>query len=158
MRSFGQPEAEAGFRTPLLGKPEASYLLSPLMAEPTWKLVGQEHAYEHFGIPFILSTTKLYSRIRNIKIRLLPPGELIQRKVEKYDRGSVLEAMHSCIAHQDYTKHSRISVTEYPDRLEFTSVGSFFEGVPRRVCARGAHAQELPESDPNPGDDTAEYD
>lgn len=130
----------------LLGKPEASYLLSPLMAELTWKLVGQEHAYEHFGIPFILSTTRLYSRIRNIKIRLLPPGELIQREVEKYDQGSVLEAMHNCIAHQDYTKHSRISVTEYPDRLEFTSVGSFFEGVPDEYALEG----HMPRSYRNP--------
>ena len=56
----------------LPGKSEASYLLTPLMAELTWKLVGQEHAYEHFGIPFILSTTRLYSKIRNIKVRLLP--------------------------------------------------------------------------------------
>lgn len=57
----------------LLGKPESAYLLSPLMAELTWKLVGQETAYEHFTTPFILATTQLYSRIRNIKIRLLPP-------------------------------------------------------------------------------------
>lgn len=29
----------------LLGKPESSYLLNPLMAELTWRLVGQESAY-----------------------------------------------------------------------------------------------------------------
>lgn len=130
----------------LLGKPEASYLLTPLMAELTWKLVGQEHAYEHFGIPFILSTTQLYSKIRNIKIRLLPPGELIQREVEKYDQSSVLEAIHNCIAHQDYTRHSRISVTEYPDRLEFASVGSFYEGTPDEYALEG----HMPRSYRNP--------
>lgn len=130
----------------LLGKPEAAYLLTPLMAELTWKLVGQEDAYEHFGIPFILSTSALYSRIRNIKIRLLPPDEMIQREVEKYDQGSVLEALHNCIAHQDYTRHSRISVIERPDRLEFTSVGSFFEGTPDEYALEG----HMPRSYRNP--------
>lgn len=121
----------------LLGSPESAYLLNPLMAELTWKLVGQESAYEHFSIPFILATTQLYSRIRNIKIRLLPPDELIQHEVEKYDQSSVLEAIHNCIAHQDYSKYSRISVIEYPDKLEFTSVGSFFEGDPDDYALEG---------------------
>lgn len=121
----------------LLGSPESAFLLNPLMAELTWKLVGQESAYEHFTIPFVLATTQLYSRIRNIKIRLLPPDELIQREVEKYDQSSVLEAIHNCIAHQDYSKHSRISVVEYPDKLEFTSVGSFFEGNPDDYALEG---------------------
>lgn len=121
----------------LLGSPESAYLLNPLMAELTWKLVGQESAYEHFSIPFILATPQLYSRIRNIKIRLLPPDELIQREVEKYDQSSVLEAIHNCIAHQDYSKYSRISVIEYPDKLEFTSVGSFFEGDPDDYALEG---------------------
>ena len=114
----------------LLGKPESAYLLNPLLPEITWRLVGQETAYEHFSIPFLLTTTQLYGRIRNIKIRLLPPEELIQREVEKYDQATVLEAIHNCIAHQDYSRHSRVIVTEFPDRLEFVSVGSFYEGKP----------------------------
>ncbi len=121
----------------LLGKPESVYLLSPHMAELTWKLVGQESAYEHFSIPYILTTTQLYGRIRNIKIRLLPPDELVQREVGKYDQGTVLEAIHNCIAHQDYNAYSRISVVEYPDRLEFISVGSFFEGDPDDYAIHG---------------------
>lgn len=121
----------------LLGKPESSYLLNPLMAELTWRLVGQESAYEHFPIPFILATSELYSRIRNIKVRLLPPDSLIQREVEKYDQQTVLEALHNCIAHQDYSKYSRVTVTEYPDRLEFVSAGSFFEGDPDEYAIGG---------------------
>ena len=121
----------------LLGKPESAYLLNPLMAELTWKLIGQEAAYEHFSIPFILATSELYARIRNIKIRLLPPSELVQREIEKYDQVTVLEAIHNCIAHQDYSRHSRISVTEYADRLEFISVGSFFEGEPDDYALNG---------------------
>lgn len=121
----------------LLRKPESAYLLSPLMAELTWKLVGQDEAYEHFTIPFVLATTELYRHIRNVKMRLLPPGELVQREVEKYDQRSVLEAMHNCIAHQDYTKSSRISVIERPDRIEFTSAGSFYEGEPDDYAISG---------------------
>lgn len=121
----------------LLGRPQVFTLLSPLMAEITWKLVGQEEAYEHFQPPFILSTTRLYHRIRNVRIRLLPPGELIQREVEKYTQRTVLEALHNCIAHQDYRRHSRIVVVEHPDRLEFISQGGFVEGTPDSFAVDG---------------------
>ncbi|TPF86820.1 transcriptional regulator [Bifidobacterium sp. UTCIF-37] len=114
----------------LLGKEESVDKLPAGMYEMTWKLVGQESAYEHFGLPFMLTTTRLYSRIRNIQIRLLPPGTLLQQEVSKYDEQSVLEALHNCIAHQDYRRPARILVTEHPDRLTFDSCGSFFEGTP----------------------------
>ena len=42
----------------LLGKPEAANLLTPLMAELTWKLVGQETAYEHFGHNLVVLLTR----------------------------------------------------------------------------------------------------
>lgn len=45
--------------------------------------------------------------------------------------------MHNCIAHQDYAQASRVSATEYPDRLEFVSVGSFYEGEPDDYAVRG---------------------
>ena len=130
----------------LLGQPHVFSLLTPLMAEITWKLVGQEEAYEHFHPPFILNTTQLYQRIRNIHIRLLPPGELIQREIEKYDQKTVLEAIHNCIAHQDYRQHARITVVEYPDRLEFTNLGSFVEGSPDDFAIHG----HLPKKYRNP--------
>lgn len=114
----------------LLGKPESSHLLSPLMAQLTWKLEGGEQAYEHFGTPFLLTTTQLYQKIRNIQIKLLPIGQLVPYEVSKYDRGIVLEALHNCIAHQDYTLGGRIVVTEKPDKLIFDNNGSFYEGKP----------------------------
>ena len=95
----------------------------------TWKLVGQENAYEHFGLPFLLSTTRLYRRIRNIQLRLLPPGQLMPQEVSKYDEQSVMEALHNCIAHQDYCRGARILVTEYPDRLVFDNSGSFLKDI-----------------------------
>lgn len=36
----------------------------------TWKLEGAERAYQHFTPPFLLTTTQLYQRIRNIQLRL----------------------------------------------------------------------------------------
>ncbi|MGN4064988.1 ATP-binding protein [Burkholderia gladioli] len=114
----------------LLGKVESTFLLSPYPAQLTWKLEGQERAYEHFGPPFLLSTTRLYQRIRNIQLRLLPQDELLPIEVSKYDQKIVLEALHNCLAHQDYTRNGRVVVTELPDRLVFENEGSFFEGQP----------------------------
>ncbi|MDR1228919.1 MAG: putative DNA binding domain-containing protein [Azoarcus sp.] len=114
----------------LLGKPESAYRLSPYPAQLTWKLEGQERAYEHLGPPFLLSTTRLYQRIRNIQLRLLPQDELLPIEVSKYDQKIVLEALHNCIAHQDYTRNGRVVVTELPDRLVFENEGRFFEGHP----------------------------
>jgi ATP-dependent DNA helicase RecG len=114
----------------LLGKAESIWRLSPYPAQLTWKLEGPERAYEHFSPPFLLSTTRLYQRIRNIQLRLLPHDELLPIEVSKYDQKIVLEALHNCIAHQDYTRNGRVVVTELPDRLVFENEGSFFEGQP----------------------------
>ncbi len=114
----------------LLGKAEATWHLSPNPAQLTWKLEGPERAYEHFGPPFLLNTTRLYQRIRNIQLRLLPQNELLPVEVSKYDQKIVLEALHNCIAHQDYTRNGRVLMTELPDRLVFENEGTFFEGLP----------------------------
>lgn len=114
----------------LLGKAEAAFHLSPNPAQLTWKLEGPERAYEHFAPPFLLSTTRLYQRIRNIQLRILPQDELIPVEVSKYDQKIVLEALHNCIAHQDYARNGRVVVTELPDKLVFENEGAFFEGQP----------------------------
>lgn len=114
----------------LLGKPESSHFLSPHPAQMTWKLEGPERAYEHFAPPFLLNTSALYLRIRNIQLRILPHNTLFTIEVSKYDQKVVLEALHNCIAHQDYTRNGRILVTEQPDKLIFENEGSFYEGTP----------------------------
>jgi ATP-dependent DNA helicase RecG len=114
----------------LLGKAESAYRLSPHPAQLTWSLEGPERAYEHFGLPFLLNTTQLYQRIRNIQLRILPQDELLPVEVPKYDQKIVLEALHNCIAHQDYSRNGRVVVTEQPDRLIFANEGGFFEGQP----------------------------
>ncbi len=114
----------------LLGKPQSANLLNPHPCQITWKLVADEEAYEHYGPPFILSTSKIYQRIRNLKVRLLPANELIGEDVAKYEQKVVLEALHNAIGHQDYRQNGRILVTEFTDALEIENVGSFYEGTP----------------------------
>ncbi len=115
----------------LLGRAESAHHLSPHPAQITWKLEGQERAYQHFSPPFLLNTGLLYQKIRNIQLRILPEDQLLPVEVAKYDQKIILEALHNCIAHQDYTRHARILVTEWPDRLLFENEGSFFDGLPQ---------------------------
>lgn len=114
----------------LLGKEEATHYLLPAIAEVTWKLETEEKAYEHFGTPLLLNTTKVLQNIRNVKYKFFPDNELLSTTVNKYDTRSILEAMHNCIAHQDYSLQSRILVTEKIDKLVFSNAGSFYEGNP----------------------------
>ncbi len=114
----------------LLGKEESSHYILPSIAEITWKLETEEKAYEHFSCPLLTNTTKVLQIIRNIKYKFFPDNELLATTVDKYDTRTILEAMHNCIAHQDYSLNSRIIVTEKVDRLIFTNAGSFFEGNP----------------------------
>jgi ATP-dependent DNA helicase RecG len=114
----------------LLGKSTSAHLLSPHPAQLTWKLEGPERAYEHFGLPFLVATSELYQRIRNVQVRILPDNVLIPVEVSKYDRRVVLEALHNCIAHQDYSRSGRIVVTETPATLVFENEGQFFDGQP----------------------------
>lgn len=94
----------------LLGQAKSAWRLSPHPAQMSWKLDGPERAYEHFGPPFLLETTRLYQRIRNIQLRLLPDDQLLPVEVSKYDQKIVLEALHNCLAHQDYTRNGRVVV------------------------------------------------
>lgn len=112
----------------LLGGTAAVHLLSPHPAQITWKLETEERSYEHFGPPFLLTTTQVLQRIRNIKQRLFPANQLLATEVLKYDQRVILEALHNCLAHQDYTRQARVLVTEKLDRLIFENAGGFFEG------------------------------
>ncbi|MHB9007153.1 MAG: RNA-binding domain-containing protein [Limisphaerales bacterium] len=112
----------------LLGKSESTPRLSPAVAQITWKLDGEEQAYEHFDPPFLLNVNAVFARIRNLKFRLQPFNQLVPIELEKYDAKVVLEALNNCIAHQDYSRQSRIIVVEKADRLIFENAGNFFEG------------------------------
>ena len=112
----------------LLGKEESvHYLNHP--AEMIWKLqTGEERAAQIFYPPFLLTAIKLRGEIRNYQIKIFPSNALLPSPVLKYDQRSLLEALHNCIMHQDYTKHERIVVTETSDSVRFQNAGSFYEG------------------------------
>lgn len=112
----------------LLGRPESTHRLSPAVGQITWKLEAEERAYEHFGPPFLLTTSELYSRIRNTTQKIDVPGRLVPYEVPKYEKWVILEALHNALAHQDYTRQARIIVTETIDNLQIESTGRFFDG------------------------------
>lgn len=47
----------------------------------------------------------------------------------KYDTETILEALHNCIAHQDYSQNARIIVIERENELEFRNKGCFYDGT-----------------------------
>lgn len=112
---------------------ELKSLLDVLLAQ--W-----ENANDIFYPPFLLTTTHLNARIRNVQIRILPEGSLVAGEVPKYKDESILEALHNCIAHQDYRRNGRVVVTEYVDRLAFSNQGGFYEGRPEDYM----HGDKMP--------------
>ncbi len=114
----------------LLGRRTSTHFINPYVAELSWRLEGPERAYEHFHPPFLLETSRLFQQIRNLRLSLLPPGQLIPVDIPKYDQRIVLEALHNCIAHQDYTSCERVLVIERPGEIEFRNAGRFYDGKP----------------------------
>jgi len=109
----------------LLGKDEASPLVSPAIAQITWILKDEPSDYEHFHTPFIITVEKAISRIRNLKYRHLGFSTLFPDEVYMYDNWVVREALHNCVAHQDYGKSGRIHLLEYKNKLIFENLGGF---------------------------------
>jgi len=115
----------------LLGKDESEHFLLPSMARITWLLKDEknlEKDYAHFGPPFILNVEELFSRIRNLNYRYLPDSQLFPIELTQYEPWVIREALHNCIAHQDYSLKGRINVVEKPDELIMTNLGSFIPG------------------------------
>lgn len=112
----------------LLGKPESTHFISPSVAQITWKLDTDQKAYEHFGTPLFLSINDVLKQIRVVRHKFFPNNQLIATEVLNYDAEVILEALNNCIAHQDYSYHSRILLTEKANKLIFENAGSFFEG------------------------------
>ncbi|MBL7649892.1 MAG: putative DNA binding domain-containing protein [Candidatus Hydrogenedentes bacterium] len=86
----------------LLGRFESAFHLEPAVAQITWKLEGEQRAYEHFGPPFLRTTTELYARVRNPIQKMESPSELIPYEFPVYEKSVILEALHNAVAHQDY--------------------------------------------------------
>ncbi|EXI69661.1 MAG: Divergent AAA domain protein [Candidatus Accumulibacter adjunctus] len=125
----------------LLGRPETSTLLAPAVARISWLLKGaggQDLDYEHFGPPVLLNVDRLLARIRNLTVRTLPGGTLFPTEITQYDPWVIREALHNCIAHQDYGLRGRIQVVETPDALLLTNVGGFLPGRVEAVIEQDA--------------------
>jgi ATP-dependent DNA helicase RecG len=84
----------------LLGKSEASSLLSPAIGQITWILKEDPGDYEHFYTPFILTVEEALSRIRNLRYRHMGFTSLFPDEVSQYDNWVLREALHNCVAHQ----------------------------------------------------------
>ncbi|HWR87105.1 MAG TPA: RNA-binding domain-containing protein [Acidiferrobacterales bacterium] len=125
----------------LLGRAEAATLLAPAVARISWMLKNERNEeldYEHFGPPFILNVDKVLARIRNLTLRALPDGTLFPVELTQYDPWVIREALHNCIAHQDYGLRGRVQVVETPDSLLLTNVGGFLPGSVETVIEQDA--------------------
>lgn len=125
----------------LLGRGESAALLSPAVAKISWILKdagNRELDYEHIGPPFLLAGDRLLKRVRNLIVRAMPSGTLFPREISQYDPWVVREALHNAIAHQDYRRHGRIVVVEFPDRLLIDNVGDFLPGDIETVIRQDA--------------------
>ncbi len=112
----------------LLGKEEAAHHLNHI-AQIVWRLqTGEERAATIFYPPFLLSTINIRKTIRNYQFKIFPNNALLPAEIWKYDNRSILEGLHNCIMHQDYTMNERIIVREFVDKLEFVNAGAFFDG------------------------------
>lgn len=113
----------------LLGKPESEHFINPTVARITWILKDKdnfEKDYEHFYNPFITAVQKVSAKIRNIKYRYIKNGSLFPEEVDQYDSYIIREALHNCIAHQDYTLGGKIVVVENEDGwISFSNSGDF---------------------------------
>lgn len=112
----------------LVGKREKAHKI-PHIAEIVWKCFQDGETFgDTFTIPFIKSTSEVLKRIRNYRFKIYPVNSLIPAEVWKYDSRSILEALHNCVAHQDYALDERIRITEDKEKLTFENAGGFFDG------------------------------
>lgn len=112
----------------LLGKDESAHFLAPVDCKISWILRDGSNATQssqHYGMPLLLSTDKVFERIRNESVEHMPFGTLFPTAVQRYDAWVIREALHNCVAHQDYRLGGKVNVVEHPDKLVFANLGQF---------------------------------
>jgi len=82
------------------------------------------------------SVDRVFRKVRNLTIRYISGETLFPLEVSQYDPWVIREALHNCIAHQDYQQSARITVTERPGSLTFTNRGEFIPGTVLSVIER----------------------
>lgn len=55
--------------------------------------------------------------------------------MKHYDDYTIREALHNCIAHQDYTMQQRINFVENPTYLFYSNAGNFIPGTLENALA-----------------------
>lgn len=116
----------------LLGKYESAFKLRTAVVQVTWTRRDEKQDvvdYEHFTVPFILTVDEILSKIENLTMREMPGGTLFPDTMKQYDDYTIREALHNCIAHQDYTMQQRINFVENPTYLYYSNAGSFIPGT-----------------------------
>lgn len=111
----------------LLGKPESLHYINHI-GEIVWRLAGMDNVGQVFTIPFLLTTTEVMHKIRNYPFKIFPNNSFMPGEGMKYDNEIILEALHNCIAHQNYAENARIIVIERENELEFRNSGGFYDG------------------------------
>ncbi len=128
----------------LFGKDEAAAKL-PTQPKVSWILKdaqGMDVDYQHFGLPLFKLPDALFARVRNLTVRYMPPGTLFPTEVPQYDNWVIREALHNCLAHQDYAMGGLVRVVEKPDELIFSNLGNFIPGSVAQVIEQDVPPEE----------------
>jgi len=128
----------------LFGKDEAAGKL-PAQPKISWILKdaqGMDVDYQHFGLPLLKLPDTLFARVRNLTVRYMPPGTLFPTEVPQYDNWVIREALHNCLAHQDYAMGGLVRVVEKPGELIFSNLGNFIPGSVEQVIEQDVPPEE----------------
>ncbi len=128
----------------LFGKDEAAGKL-PAQPKVSWILKDAQSMdvdYQHFGLPLLKLPDALFARVRNLTVRYLPPGTLFPTEVLQYDNWVIREALHNCLAHQDYAMGGLVRVVEKPGELIFSNLGNFIPGSVEQVIEQDVPPEE----------------
>lgn len=116
----------------LLGKDVSEVYLTSGLAQIYWVLKGKNNEdldYQTFHCPMIQTVEEVFAKIRNIRYRYQNESTIFPEEMDRYESGLIREALHNCIAHQDYQQGGRITVVESEEGfLRFTNPGSFLPG------------------------------
>lgn len=130
--------------TLLLGKSESEHYISPSVAKLRWILKdsrGIEKDYLIANCPFILAVDKIYAKIRNVTYRKELRENLFPEELTQYSPDLIYEALHNCIAHQDYLLKGYVNIVEKEDELIFTNLGEFIPGSVETVVKSDTPAE-----------------
>ena len=125
----------------LLGKSESETLIAPCQAKIMWVLKAKDNSdkdYQSFSCPMIESVDLVFNKIRNLRYRYMNDSSIFPEEMDLYEPALIREALHNCIAHQDYQMGGRINVVENEDSyLIFSNCGVFLPGSIETVLYAG---------------------